>query len=212
MLVSELKTALFKYGFNANDPWLQWMNEAYHAIEIERKRWPWLEKEETKELLVAGEGKFVLTSPVKRVVYARDVTKESATSGEGIPLQYIPRTEFERKFRNQKATGNPEYFTILGTNEIQVWPVPTETRKIRVVFIKELVDLANEAAEPPIPQAFHYCIVMGAAYIALMSENEEERANTAQGQFEAKLQKLVEDDMERQIGEAEFVEEVEEDY
>lgn len=212
MLVSELKTALFKYGFNANDPWLQWLNESYHTIEIERKRWSWLEKEETKELLAAGEGKFTLTTPVKRVVYARDVTTESATSGEGTPLQYLLRTEFERKFGNQKATGTPEYFTILGTNEIEVWPVPTETRKIRVVFIKELTDLVLEAEEPASPKATHYCIVMGAAYIGLMAENEEDRANAAQGQFEAKLEKLVEDDMERQIGEADFVEEVEEDY
>lgn len=207
MLVGELKTALFKYGFNANDPWLQWLNESYHTIEIERKRWSWLEITET---IALGVGVVVLNTAqaMKRPVKVRDVTTELSTGGEAQDLTYVPLTTFEREFGNHKQKGLPEYYTKRGRT-LELWPVPESARSISITYIKELGDLVTEAEEPASPKAAHYCTVIGAAAIGLSAENEEERANIAQGQFEAKLQKLVEDDEEDQIGEPEYVEEVE---
>jgi hypothetical protein len=204
MLVSDLKAALFKYGFNDEDPWLQWLNEGYHEIEIENPQWSFLVVTETVAL-ASGSVVVATTQTMKRPVKIRDITGESSSGGEGEDLEYMDLPQFERNFGNHKEIGNPQYYTVRG-KAVEVYPVPSGDREIQVTYIKELSDLAEETEEPLMPPSFHFCIVYKAAAVGLMGENEEERANTAESQFINKLERLVSDDREKQVGEPEYVE------
>jgi hypothetical protein len=205
MKVEELKTLLKRYGFDDEDPLLSWLNAAYHEIENAYEKWSWLEGEELKESAV---GEVVLASSIKRMIKLRDVTSELSTGGEGVDLEYMDRRKFMREFPNLLTTGEPEAFTIIGSSKLQVYPVPSSARQFRATFIKALPDLVGNAEEPLIPVSDHYTIVRGAAYLALESENEEERAATAQAQFESALDKMITNDSIRQIGEPGQVEDV----
>jgi hypothetical protein len=54
---------------------------------------------------------------------------------------------------------------------------------MRVVYHSSRDELVNDTDVPEIPKELHYAIVQGAAAIALQAENEEERAQTAEDQF-----------------------------
>lgn len=199
MKVSDLKTALKRYGFDDTDPLLLWLNSAYHEIENAAQHWSFLEGEEE---LITNVNIFNLPgfALINRMIKLRDVTDE-LVGGSGVDLEFMDRREFQRQFSNSLASGNPEYYTILGSNKIQVYPDPTGNRNYKATFVKKLADLVGEAEEPAIPVANHYTIVRGAAYVALQAENEEERAASAQSQFESDLDKMIMNDQIRQIGE-----------
>lgn len=210
MLVSELKTALKRYGFDNKDPLLVWLNAAYHQIEKERMAWSWLEELETFTLN-ANTARFTITNDAKRFVKIRDTSDETQKAWSGTDLEYWGRSKLLRSGYNLAQTGNPELYTILKRDTLQVWPVPTAKRTLEVWYIKELADLVGDAEEPGIPVADHYTIVLGAAAIGLQAENEEDRAATAQSQFEVELSRMVTADEERQVGEPDYVEDVSED-
>ena len=202
MKVEEIKTALKRYGFDNTDPLLTWINAAYHEIESAHGHWSFLELDETIESEL---GEFNLVASVNRFIKVRDMTTELASGGEGKDLEYMDRRDFMRTFPNALIAGNPEVFTIIGSNKLQVYPDPVGKRKYKVSYIRLLPDLVADAEEPLIPVKNHYTIVRGAAYIALQAENEEERAASAQGQFESDLDKMISNDQRRQIGEPETV-------
>ena len=207
MLVSELKTALKRYGFDDEDPLLIWLNAAYHEIEEEKDLWTFLETTE-EVTLTAGTDTITTASLLKRPIKVVDVTD----TANPIDLEYYDRRAFLLEGRSQTATGAGELFYRVGDREMKVWPKPEKTRKLLVVYVKELADLKEEAEEPKIPVANHYLIPLGAAYIGLQAENEEERAMTAENQFRNKLERMVNSDNEKQVGEAEYVEDVMEYY
>lgn len=192
MIVSELKEALKRFGFDNSDPLLTWLNAAMHEIEMAHTKWPFLEATETKILALVGseDGRFNLAGSAKRIIKVRDVTNELSSGGQGKDLEFMDRRALQREFPNLKAKGKPEVFSILGSNTIQVYPVQDSERTLEVTYISRLADLKGESEEPEIPEAYHYLIVLGAAYVALQAENEEDRAANAQAEFEGKLSKI----------------------
>lgn len=207
MKVEELKTALKRYGFDDSDPLLLWLNSAYHEIENSYKHWSFLE---TEEIVETELGEFNTVGLVNRIIKVRDITDEATTGGQGRDLEYMDRRELMREHSNLLEKGLPELFTIIGSSKIQLVPVPSSKRKIRVTYIKELPDLVLDADVPLIPVKNHYTIVRGGAFIALQAENEEERAASAQSQFESDVDKMISNDQVRQIGEPDTVLDVQE--
>lgn len=210
MQVGDLKTALKRYGFDDNDPLLIWLNAAYHQIEKERMAWSWLEELETFNLN-PNTARFTITNNAKRFIKIRDTSDEAQKAWAGKDLEYWGRSKLLRSAYNLAQTGNPELYTILKRDTLQVWPVPTVQRTLEVWYIKELADLVEDSEEPEVPVADHYTIVLGAAAIGLQAENEEDRAVSAQSQFEVELSRMVTADEERQAGEPEYVEDVNEE-
>lgn len=206
MTVGEIKTALKRYGFDDSDPLLIWINSAYHEIENAYQHWSFLEVDEEIE---TAERQFNLVGLVTRMMKLRDVTAELTTGGTGLDLTFRDRRRLERDFPNLFVQGEPEYFTIIGSSKLQVYPDPPAKRKYRASYIKELPDLVNDGDIPLIPVRNHFTIVRGAAYVGLQAENEEERAASAQAQFDSDLEKMILNDSNRQIGDTDQVEDTE---
>jgi hypothetical protein len=208
MLVSDLKTGLKRFGFDNTDPLLVWLNAAYHFIEESYEKWSFLETTETVSVTQAlnPDGRVILAGKVQRIIKVRDIT-DAANGGE-VDLDFWDRRKFGREIWNQKEQGNPTRFTIIGSNTIQVHPVPPPTRTLEVIYIKALSDLAADGEEPLIPVKNHYLIVEKAAAIALQAENEEDRAANAEAIANNGIEKMIHADMKRQVGQPGSTEDV----
>lgn len=202
MLVSDLKVAVKRYGFDDEDPLLTWINAAYHAIEEEYASWSFLHRMETL-VGTANQSLFVPTGSVQRAIKFRDITDTLDQD-----LFYWDERKFDREIRNQNEEGNPEVYTIRGTNELQVWPVPNVARTYILRYIEALADLEDDGDEPKLPTKNHFLIAQGAAYIGLQAENEEDRAANAQAQFTTALARMVSSDMNNQTGQSDSAQDV----
>jgi hypothetical protein len=181
MLVSEGKTALKRFGFDDNDPLLTWLNESMHQFEDARE-WGFLQQTTTLSA-IAGASTLTLPSALYKIHSIRDVSGKTK-------LQYMTVSEFERDIEDPTQAGAPEFYTITGTETVQLYPILDTGRNFRVVYQEEFVDMSSDAAQMPGPTRIHYPIVQGAAMIGLQAENEEDRAVVAKNEFEAAIDRI----------------------
>lgn len=202
MNLGELKSALRRYGFNDEDPLDIWINASLHEIEIAAE-WPFLFEPHTTTIN-AGVAAMTLPANFVKPVTVRDVT----VADREFPLEYWDYRKYEREIEDLEDDGVPEIYTLLGTQTLLVWRVPASARNIEMVYRKTLADLVDDGDVPGLPALHHYTIVRGAAFIGLQAENEEERAITAQGQFENDLGKMLDFYALAELGEPTQVEDV----
>jgi hypothetical protein len=204
--LTDLRQALKRYGFDDSDPLDTWINAALHQIES-RADWRFLQMTASGIAITTGQNVVTAPSDFLRPYKLRDTTEETGSGGVGYDLEYWNPSRFDREVENEHYLGKPEVFTVWNNN-ILIWPVADTSRTFSLYYQRFLADLVNETDEPAIPLKFHYNIVLGAAYIALQAENEEDRAETAQGQFESNMADMVASYDSAQIGEPEQVEDV----
>jgi hypothetical protein len=173
--VSELKTALRRYGFDESDPLLTWLNAAYLNWVLAAYNWPFLEAAPYSMVASSGVATLVLPANADRIVTVKEQT-------HGEVLKYYERTKFEREIADHTVTGTPRYFTVTGLTGVELWPVPDISTNLRIVYLESRNELVDDSDVPDCPANLHYAIVQAAAAIALQAENEEERAQTAEEQ------------------------------
>lgn len=205
MILSEMETLLKRYGFDERDPLLAWLNAAMHEIEDDFD-WPWLESNAETIKVAVGINSLALPATALKVIGIRDVTNLAK-------LEYWDRRKFMREISEPAERGQPQCYTLLNTNEVQLWPVPEQEFTYEVIFQGRTTDLANPTDEPTTqgnvwPVNAHFIIVERAAAIALQAENEEERAKSAMEQFEKSLERLRRKFGERELDEPTAVEDV----
>lgn len=183
MNLGELKTSLYRYGFDSSDPVLSWLNAALHEFEIAHE-WPFLQNLTTANV-TAGIQAVVLPSDYSRTYTVRLV-------GSTDPLVFIPSLSYQNKSFDQALVGLPTHFTLIGASTLLLWPTPTSSAVVNIFYRKLVPDLAVDGDIPGIPIRFHYGLVLKAAAIGLMAENEEDRAQTAQSEFDSFVERAVE--------------------
>lgn len=180
MLVSEAKTLLKRAGFDDNDPLLVWLNAGLHEF-MDARDWPFNMNLATVN---AGAGAESLTLPAdfRKVSSLRNQTTQ-------FKLRYLNASEWEREIADFTTEGSPEFYTVIG-DSIYIWPVTDGAYSFRLIYQLEVNEMSSDGAQMPGPQRSHYAIVQAAKYIALQDENEEKRAETAQTQFLAAIERL----------------------
>jgi len=183
LTVNEQVVILKRYGFDDNDPLADWLNASMRDIEM-YEDWPWLEVL-TNLSGAAFSNTFSLPADAFKIIDIRDTVSFRK-------LEPMSRTQFDREIQDPTAQGAPRVYITTGMTTIQLYPVPDFAGTYQVTYQKTITDVVvPSASSPPIPEPFHYPMCLNAAYIALMAENEEERAQTAQKQFEAAMLKLM---------------------
>lgn len=180
--VAEQKELLKRYGFDDGDPLLDWLNAAMREIES-TEDWPWLEVLTTVVGSV-GDNFITLPTPALKVISLRDTTNNQK-------LDRYERTRFEREIWDPTISGKSQIYVETGMTTIQIYPVADTAVTWQIVYQQDLVDLDDTTISPPIPETFHYPMVLCAAYTALMAENEEERAQAALKQFQDAMDKRM---------------------
>ena len=207
MNVEQMETALKRYGFDSTDPLLVWLNAAMHDIENDMD-WPWLESSGPETVnTVAGKLNLTLPFNTLKVLTLRDATNK-------VKLEYYDYHKFVREVEDPTQTGFPEIYTRSGLQlYVTLYPIPSAVFAMELTVQFETLDMTGPASEPQTgvtvwPVESHFLIVQRAAALALMAENEEERAKTAQEQYEKGLDKLRRKFVRRNLDENKTVEDV----
>lgn len=180
MLVSEAKTLLKRAGFDDNDPLLVWLNAGLHEF-MDARDWPF---QISLATINSAMGTSQLTLP-------DDFRKPHSLRNQNtnFKLRYYNASEWEREIEDLTTLGTPEWYTVIG-DAVYIWPVADEATTFRLVYQFEYDEMSADGVPMPGPKRAHYAIVQAAKYIALMDENEENRAETAQTQFLAAVDRL----------------------
>lgn len=174
MIVSDMNTALRRYGFDDTDPALSWLNAGMHRFETEED-WPFLFTDGSTTV-VAGSTSITLPSDYSKPVLIKDMTHQTK-------LRHKRFRQFSKLIGDESETGKPIFY-VVEAGVLKLWPVPDVDIEMKFIYSKSLPDMSNPLAECPLPTAWHWTVIKGAASIALQSENEEERAKTVMGEYQ----------------------------
>lgn len=196
MLVSAAKTALKAYGFDDNDPLLTWLEASKQLVEA-ADDWPFLRKQVTIAITANLAGLSGASAPVLPVDFFKAYSVRDATDQR--KLDYVDALAFDRDIDNPATAGLPSIYTLISLGsgaapqvQLRWWPVSAVPWSLLLTYQATLVDISGlgDGVSMPGPSEFHYIMVQGAAAIALQADNEEDRAETAQTQFNEGLGRL----------------------
>lgn len=182
-----MQTALLRYGFDVTDPIATWLNASKNDFAMEAD-WTFLEEGPVTVTMASG-NTITLPSDIQKIITLKDNTNLCK-------LEYWSRRKFTRYIRDETETGYPEVYTLVGTNQIQLWRTPTTSINYQVLYQAISPDMVN-AGDMPLsgstawPVATHYPLVVRAAAMALMAENEEDRAKVALGEYQSMMTNLL---------------------
>jgi hypothetical protein len=192
MIVSSAKTLLKAYGFDDNDPLLDWLQAAKEEI-FSSDSWPFLMKVGTVNI----NANVATISALLPADLEKVSTIRNATASPNVKLRYVDPVSFDRDYEDWTAQGDPEVYTVRASVagpgwEVQVWPVPTVATSYRFSYQASSVDITTsiDAGTMPGPTAFHYPIVQKAASIGLQADSEEDRASTAKDEADTAIARL----------------------
>lgn len=171
---SELKTLLKRTGFNDKDPLDSWLNIGIDWV-VDSRDWPFLTKLTT---VLMSPGNAALAMPAEA---RRPITIKCVDTGNKLDPMEI--TEFEREIEDPGETGPPSIYLVVG-GSVSIYRVPDVAYTMRLFYIEDIARMSSDTDEPELPTSLHYAVVQAAAVVGLQAENEEERAQTAEQEFE----------------------------
>lgn len=205
LTLEEMEVALKRYGFDDTDPLAAWLNAAMHDLEDDFD-WPWLEAIPSLVTMAVGSSTITLPEDTLKIITVKDLTNLSK-------LKFFNRHRFAREITDSTEIGLPEVYTLTGTNIIQIWRVLSSSVEFEIVYQARTPNLIEPEDVPTTsgnmwPANTSYPIVQRAAAIGLQTENEEERAKSAQEQFDKALERLRKKFAEQELDEPDTVQDV----
>jgi hypothetical protein len=199
----EIETAVKRYGFNDRDPLNTWINAAIQDV-VNADNWSWLENVVG---IMQPIGQYEIELPAE-MFFRKVIKMTDVTDNIWMPMDYWDVRRWYREVNSLDAVHKSQIFTTF-TNRIVAWPTPNHIRTFDLLYRQMEPEISgDDPLEEPkiIPHDLHFAIVQRAAAIGLMAENEEERADSAQSQFEATISRGMDTDNLKQTGEPEQVE------
>jgi hypothetical protein len=181
-----MTTALKRYGFDDTDPLTSWINAAMHELETAHV-WPWMVDVIDATILPSTANKTFIDYLGHRRVDSLSIVSPVAQN-----VEYVSASEYNGLDPTVKAAW-PSFYTFYNEG-IYYWPTidGSTTVVLRVTYTKTPADLSASTDTPDwIPDSLHMAIVFRAAAIALMAENEEQRATSAQAEYDAAVERGV---------------------
>lgn len=185
MILSEMKTALKRYGFDDSDPLTTWINWGMHDLEHDQK-WTFLAGL-TSVNTVIGTSTLSLGTTIGSIVSAK-------INGDSDPLDFLPPSAFMRNIADFTVSGHPSQYTRLSSGVIKLYPVPDAVYAVTFFYRGQELDLADASPGGTplyIPSDMHHLIVIKAAAYGLQAENEEQRAQDALSQYTAGVSSVL---------------------
>lgn len=185
MILSEAKIALAAYGFDpVDDPMASWLDQAKNEIEAVFD-WPFLQKVVTINT-AAEVNALGLPADFFKAQSLRDITN-------GRKLTFKELDGWERDISDPSKLGYPQLFTVASENSLIVYPVPIMNTSWKLIYQASLEDITTLTDLDPLPgpARLHYTYVLGAAYIGLQADNEEDRSANAQALFNQSISRLI---------------------
>jgi hypothetical protein len=194
MNVAALKTIVRRYGFDDSDPLLTWLNEGMRIVEDERR---WTFREKTASVVMPALGSLERASIASDLAKIRWV-RSYPTGFEDVKLSFREPMWLETEFGETETDVSGGTYWTWTNDSLFVFATPEVDLPLKVRYVSLKPELTSDSDVPGLPQPFHYCIALAAAMIALMAENEEDRAGTAQQQLASRLDTLAANWAERE--------------
>lgn len=204
MDVTRFSELLSRYGFDETDPLLEWINAGLFEV-MNEAEWPFLRAVGAGIVVPAVNQVVTVPADFGKPIMLTDVTDGSAR----FDLEYIDPRRYLREVSTTSVLGVPSLYTILG-DELKLWPASSVPRTVNLFYMKDVAELVNPGDSPTwLPDRWHYSpCVYAMAHIALMAENEEERAQTALAEQNAGIERMLNYYGMDQLGTAETVADV----
>jgi hypothetical protein len=170
---------LKRYGFDNSDPLNDWLDEG-QIMTQDAHDWPFLQIIDSTIASAVGNPTLVLPSSFFKIQSIRNMTHQRK-------LKNVDISGFERDIDDPTQLGLPSIYTVWGVSNLQLYPVPDAIDSYRVVYQRDVTpvsQLAGDGTNLDLPHNICYPVVLCAAYVGLMAENEEDRAQAALGQFD----------------------------
>ena len=149
------------YGTDTTDQQTRFINEAYREIHRAR-RWPFLEAIDTSSNTAAGTPSYAIPMSnwrnldAVRLSWPADLT-------QNLMIDYMePQDLFDRQ-QNDPTVATPQYWTMYA-QQLWFYPIPDQAYQIKIFYIIEPPDLADDADVPLVPVAYHDLLVTGALF------------------------------------------------
>jgi len=187
VIVSQIKTGVYRYGFDSTDPVLDWINEALTYF-VDAFNWPWLYTEIGGNLNI---GASFLSLPADFLTpQAIQIADPGATFGPYDYLRLDSRLGYIEDGFNDNNRGRPCAWTHA---EGKMWfdIAPDLAYNYILYYQKFAPVLLFDSDTPGIPTRYHYALVRGAAAVGLDAENQEERANTQLQRFQDIIDRAI---------------------
>lgn len=202
MLLSEMKIALMRYGFDSTDPLTIWLN--WGMREFERAYdWPFLENFQTVPTII-GTPEYTISTSILRQF------KSLKINGDAKPLERMSLAQFHFEVPDKLVTGHPYKYVALTANTFRLYYIPDAVYTVDIYargYELDLVDGNPNDTFDLIPPALHHLPVLRAAVFALETDNEESRASTLLNEFNTAVANAIADLGEHGTG-PEYVQDV----
>jgi hypothetical protein len=162
------------------------LNEAIRFIESIYD-WPWLLTTASVSV-TANTNTGTIPTAAQRVKTVKD---------QYGPLQYVGYEEFYDAYRTN-VPGNPDFYTVNAT-QLLVFPTPTTTTSLDVLYIAYSTALVSGADNPLIPAQYQDAIVTLASSYIFRNIYQYDKAKNSFMQFENWL-KVMQDNRRRVAG------------
>lgn len=115
-----------------------------------------------------GTTSSTLTYKLRKVYYVlpTDCSKvlNMRQSRDDVSLRYISVRQLDRFIADRTATGEPNYYTIVGVDSskqarIELYPVPNAAMNINVRYYQTVSEMSADANTPLLPEPFHDILV-----------------------------------------------------
>lgn len=187
MTIDDMFNELNLYGFDdlENSQKLILLNEAYLDIAT-REPWPFLEKLVTVTQSGNDGTVTIPDNDLGAVLSIIDMSGKLALSPERADV-------IEKNYLINSDNNTPTKYYFVG-NEINLWPVPSSGRTLRIMYIREPEPLTETTLEADIliPKRHHSIIVYGALVKAFLV-NDDPQSATFQNMYETRYQQMRND-------------------
>lgn len=196
MQLSDIRDAAQALGYGSDTAAQQtiFINDCYREI-TSKLRWPFLEKQDSTLVTVAGTGIYSLPMSDWRNLDA--VRLQQTTSQIYVNTQYMQPQDFRDLEHTDRFTGTSYRWTQLD-QKLHLFPIPDDVYTIVIDYIFEPPDLVNDGDVPVLPTPYHDILVWGCVESAAYRSRDWIGRQFAQSKKEQKIQRMEEEYLIRQ--------------
>lgn len=176
----------------------QWLNQGVRDILLRSHCYV----ASTTQALTAATTDYQLATSIMAII-------DASTSTDGGRMERLGSEEFfEMRRRNSGATGDTQFYTVLGSNLLMIWPAPSASGTLTLYYVPRPTEMSSAAHDPAtttygnIPVEFHRAIELYAFWQGAMYDDDESSkvGQSYMQQYESFLAKTIRPAVSRKGG------------
>jgi hypothetical protein len=167
-----------------------YINDAYQEA-IGEELWPFL-LARTNFAGVASQRDYVVASDISSDVEPNRILHVST---QGLKLRKVEVVDYLQlePHGQTETTGVPQAWAVMENTKLVLWPTPTTTDTVEIIYLKVAPDLTLDTDEPLFPSRWHYLLKWGGLSYVYQKIGDLESQESARGFFDKATEAAVAD-------------------